>query len=92
MVSNGNVEEAERLQEVYVHKLGNLTLSGFNSTLSNDSFQAKKEKVDDKGRAIGFKNGIKLKEYIVKQEKWTPQNIEERTLNLVDETIKLFAF
>lgn len=92
MVSKGIVEEAERLQEVYVHKLGNLTLSGFNSTLSNDSFQAKKEKVDDKGRAIGFKNGIKLNEYIVKQEEWTPQNIEERTHNLVDETIKLFAF
>jgi sulfur relay (sulfurtransferase) DsrC/TusE family protein len=41
MIGNGDKEETEKIQTEYVHKLGNLTLSAYNSNLSNRSFQTK---------------------------------------------------
>jgi hypothetical protein len=51
-----------------VHKLGNLTITGYNSTLSNRSFEVKKNMNDDSGNHIGFNNGLTINEYVFQQD------------------------
>jgi len=38
MIADGDREKAEKIQDEWVHCLGNLTLSGYNSKLSNQSY------------------------------------------------------
>lgn len=90
MIANGDQEEAKKLQEHHVHRLGNLTLSGYNAKLSHFPFEYKKERVDKNGNPIGYKNGLKLNEDIVNAEKWTIDKIEMRTQKLIDQVLKLF--
>jgi len=93
MIAKGDKEEAKRLQEGYVHKLGNLTLTGYNSNLSNLSFDKKRERKDKKGCRIGYKNRLYLNNEIYplsKKNRWTIEDIKNRTQLLVDEALKLF--
>lgn len=90
MIANGDQEEAKKLQEHHVHRLGNLTLSGYNAKLSHSPFEYKKERVDKNGNPIGYKNGLKLNEDIANAEKWTIDKIEMRTQKLINQVLKLF--
>ena len=60
MIAAGDAKKAKSVQETHVHKLGNLTISGFNSALGNKSFVDKRDRTDNKGREVGYKNGLKL--------------------------------
>jgi len=90
MIADGDRIKAEELQKRYVHKLGNLTLTGYNPNLSNSEFVIKKEKKDKKGNYIGFRNNLYLNEYLAKKEGWTIEDIKIRTEKLVNETTELF--
>jgi hypothetical protein len=48
----GGAAAAADAQEVEVHRLRNLTITAYNSTLSNKSFPDKRERVDSAGRFI----------------------------------------
>ena len=50
MIAKGDKDEAKKLQEQFVHKLGNLTLTAYNSNLSNLSFEKKRDRKDKKGK------------------------------------------
>lgn len=91
MIAAGNKEEAKILQTRYVHNLGNLTLTGFNSSLSNMSFEKKKDRKKD-GKHVGFKNGLYLNSDIKDKSKWTIDDIKLRTNKLVEDAIQLFKF
>jgi uncharacterized protein with ParB-like and HNH nuclease domain len=91
MIANGDAALAKNIQQQVVHQLGNLTISGFNSNLSNLGFEEKKNRKDSEGRFIGFKNNLKLNEYIASQDKWTKQNIDSRSADLVSQILKTFA-
>lgn len=94
MIAKGNKEEAKKLQGQYVHKLGNLTLTGYNSNLSNLSFDKKRDRKDKKGAWIGYKNKLYLNNEIYplsKKSNWNIEDIEKRTQILVKEALKLFA-
>lgn len=91
MIANGDIALAKNIQQQTVHQIGNLTISGFNSNLSNLGFDEKKNRKDSEGRFIGFKNNLKLNEYIASQDKWTKQNIELRSAELVSQILKTFA-
>ena len=91
MISNGDLEAARELKTQYVHKIGNLTLTGYNSKLSNMSFERKKNRLQD-GKNIGYKNGLWLNEKLSQLDSWTIDNINERTDLLVKKAINLFAF
>ena len=60
MIAAGDQQKAREAQQTHVHKLGNLTISGFNSALGNKSFVEKRDRTDRQGRAVGYKNGLKL--------------------------------
>ena len=60
MIADGNEEKAEEIQGKYVHTLGNLTLTGYNSTLGNLSFKEKKNRKDKSGNEVGYLNGLNI--------------------------------
>ncbi len=91
MMAGGNEQEAKRIQESYVHRLGNLTITGFNQSLGNRSFIDKRDRTDRQGRPVGYKNTLKLNEDLATAERWSVTQIEARTKKLVDQTMALFS-
>ena len=53
MIAGGDEEKAKELQQTHVHKLGNLTVSGFNSALGNKSFEDKRDRMDRQAGSYG---------------------------------------
>jgi hypothetical protein len=90
MMANGDREKAKALQESLVHTLGNLTITAFNSVLGNKAFEEKRDRKDRKGRLVGYKNGICVNKELAKASHWSAKQIEDRTRNLVDQTLELF--
>jgi uncharacterized protein with ParB-like and HNH nuclease domain len=90
MIAQGDKQEAERIRTAYCHKLGNLTLTGYNSQLSNESLKKKQEKKAQDGKHIGFRNGLALNEPIKDTEVWTKEKIAERTEVLVRKALDTF--
>ena len=91
MIANGNGKKAKEIQEKCAHKLGNLTLTAYNPNLSNFSFIKKRDRKDDKGNYIGYKNGLYLNKKLAEKDNWTISDIEERTKELVKEALELFV-
>ena len=94
-LSNDNQEDLEEIQDKYVHKLGNLTLTTYNSELGQLPFIEKRDKKAN-GMYIGLKLPLYLNESIKnssdwdKQINWTPEDIDRRTSILVDAIVELF--
>lgn len=86
----GGADSARELQQQAVHTLGNLTISGYNSHLGTKSFAQKRDRVDDKGNFIGFKNGLALNTDVVTEETWSQPQIDARTDRLAKEVLALF--
>ena len=91
MIKAGNADYAdysdERIIELvrqYRHKIGNLTMTGYNSSLGNRAFDQKKNRFDTSNNPIGYNNGLNLNGYVYAQDFWTINNIEERTNNIID--------
>ncbi len=91
MIAEGDANNAKELQEQHVHRLGNLTISGYNSNLGNKSFEEKRDRKDRQGRCLGYLNGLYLNEDLAKTDKWNIESIDSRTSKLVGETLNLFA-
>ncbi len=94
MLAKGDKEQASQIQEEWVHKLGNLTLTGYNSSLSDQPFDKKRDATSTDGILIGFKNGIKLNKdsrylELCKQDEWTKDKIKSRTENMVNDLLNL---
>jgi hypothetical protein len=78
----GGAEAAAAAQETDVHRLGNLTITAYNSTLGNKSFADKRDRADIKGRFIGYKNGLALNESLAARELWTVADVDTRSKEL----------
>lgn len=72
----------DKLYEKYVNTIGNLTLTGYNSELGNRSYEEKRE--------MFGKSHIQLNTYFASCERWTEQEILERTDALTDKFIDLW--
>jgi|TARA_B110000971_G_scaffold120371_1_gene123259 uncharacterized protein with ParB-like and HNH nuclease domain len=90
MVADGDKYKAREVRENWVHKLGNLTLTGYNSQLSNMSLDKKQNRKSSDGKFIGFKNGLTINESIHDTPSWRAENIKDRTDLLVEKTIEIF--
>ena len=90
MIAEGDENKAKEIQQTHVHKLGNLTISGFNSALGNKSFEEKRDRTDRQGRSVGYRNGLKLNEDLTNVETWSVDQIDTRTTKLVTQAIALF--
>lgn len=91
MIAAGDERRARDFQDTYVHKLGNLTISAFNASLGNKSFQDKRDRTDTKGLPVGYKNGLRLNAELAAAEGWSVAQIDSRTSTLVDQVLSLFA-
>lgn len=84
------VQNANTVREAFAHQLGNLTLSGYNSALGKMNFTDKRDRVDDKGDYIGYKNGFYLNTELSSADVWNKNTIKGRTKSLTEEVISLF--
>lgn len=91
MIAGGDYEKAKEYQTLYVHTFGNLTITGYNSSLGNKAFDEKKERKDNNGKYIGYRNGLNLNEDVYDKDKWTVESIKNRTDRLVDDIKSMFA-
>lgn len=65
--------------EDFCHRIGNLTLTAYNSNLSNAEFKVKKENEN------GFNTGrLKINDYVKNQNEWNQDKIYERTQLLIE--------
>lgn len=93
MIADGDKELAKQYLEEYTHKIGNLTITAYNSTLGNKSFEEKRDRKSKDGqRFIGYKNGLDINREIATMDKWTVDDIKTRTATLVDELMKVYKF
>lgn len=93
MIADGDKKLAKQYLEKYTHKIGNLTITGYNSTLGNKSFEEKRDRKSKDGqRFIGYKNGLEINREIATMDKWTVDDIKTRTATLVDELMKVYEF
>jgi len=99
MIAEGDRQKAADLQDEWVHRLGNLTLSGYNSDLATAPFEKKQKLVKDRSFLghkinIGYQNGLVLNSLLFKNEAgsisladalhWNVDMIAARTKLLVD--------
>ena len=93
MIANGNKNLAQKYLEEYTHKIGNLTITGYNSTLGNKSFEEKRDRKSKDGkRFIGYKNGLEINREIATKDKWTIEDIKARTTDLVNKLVEIYEF
>lgn len=92
MVADGDMSKATEVQEKQVHTLGNLTITGYNSKLSNMPFVTKRDRKDVYGANVGYRNGLNLNDELINTDTWTSEQIRERTDRLVGLTLKAFDF
>jgi len=77
----------QKTHDDYLHTLGNITLTAYNSTLSNSCFEDKVNK--DKG----FKESrLWLNKFLVGQKEWTRNTIKERAENLAKRCLDIWAY
>lgn len=74
----------KRVRQTWLHTLGNLTLTGYNSEYGDSSFEYKRDLVESRdGRKIGFKySPLNLNEGLGQVAKWDEQAIQERATRL----------
>ncbi len=80
-------ENFQEIHNKYLHTIGNLTLTGYNSDYSNKSFQ---EKRDMKG---GFKNSpLRLNQGLRDLESFGEEEIKKRANDLADLALKIWTY
>lgn len=80
-------ENWQEVHSLYLHSLGNLTITGYNAEMSNKSFG---EKVNGES---GFKHShLKLNESIVQCDVWNKKAIQRRTNILTDIILKIWKY
>lgn len=71
-------------RDIYLHTLGNLTLSAYNVELSNDTFPQKKNRF--------IESHLELNHYFNDVDRWTKLEIERRSEALYDLALKVWPY
>jgi uncharacterized protein with ParB-like and HNH nuclease domain/predicted transport protein len=83
--------ECRSIQEIWQHRLGNLTLTGYNSEYSDLPFEQKKTLIDREGRQVGFNfSPLRLNKFIREQSTWTQKEIEQRGRQLTVRAVSIW--
>ena len=79
--------EWQEVQKKYLHTIGNLTLTAYNSEMSDRPFL---EKMDMPG---GFKeSALRLNKYVVLQNNWNEKHIQERANELAKKAESIWPY
>lgn len=77
-------EDWEKTHQLFLHTLGNLTLTGYNSELSHNIFSKKRE--------ILLESKLKLNESFSDKKTWQRKDIEERAEYLSEICLKIWPY
>lgn len=106
MIAEGDRALASELHEQHVHRIGNLTLSGYNSKLSAASFDKKQALAENRkflghNINIGYKNGLALNDLkfdlrgqalsLGSAKTWRADMIDARTREMVAMLMHMYA-
>jgi len=85
--------EWQRIQQDWLHTLGNLTLTGYNSEYSDHPFAYKRDQVTDKdGNPVGFAHSpLKLNLGLGKVNQWDETAIKARADRLAADAAKVWG-
>jgi hypothetical protein len=86
----GGPEQVAVIRNELLHSLGNLTLTGYNSSLSNRKFEDKRDHTNEKGRNTGFRNGLSLNADLSDASAWTAEQMRERRQRLALQAFDIF--
>lgn len=76
------------IHSTWLHRLANLTLTGYNPNLSNKTFAEKRDAEEG-----GYKaSGLKMNQKIAQKETWGLAELEERNRELVALALKIWPF
>jgi len=70
--------------DLLLHTLGNLTLTGYNSALSNSSFEEKKELLKE--------SHLEMNKYFKHKHSWRYEDIEQRANDLADTALAIWPY
>ncbi|MGO2353925.1 MAG: GmrSD restriction endonuclease domain-containing protein [Marinomonas foliarum] len=80
-------DDWKSVHETYLHTIGNLTLTGYNSELSAKPFSIKRDMVG------GFaQSPLKLNKSLALLKRWNEDEIKQRAENLSEEMIKVWGY
>ena len=77
-------DDHETVHELLLHTLGNLTLTRYNSELSNHNFDDKKERLKI--------SHLEINRYFLDQQSWTREDIEKRSNCLADIALSIWPY
>lgn len=79
-------EDYEEIHETWLHRLGNLTLTAYNSKYSNNSFSEKRD------MSKGFReSGLRMNTWIAARDKWTLEELESRSNMMVTRALAIWS-
>jgi uncharacterized protein with ParB-like and HNH nuclease domain len=77
-------EDWEETHELYLHTIGNLTLTAYNSELSNDDFATKKQTFNE--------SHLELNKYFLSLTSWTRTEIEKRADTFANSALEVWKY
>jgi hypothetical protein len=86
----GGPDRVAEVRDELLHTLGNLTLTAYNSSLSNRRFEQKLDHKNDKGHYTGFRNGLAINSDLAAADSWTVEQMRERRARLAAQAFELF--
>lgn len=79
---------ASEIHSTWLHRLANLTLTGYNPNLSNKSFQEKRDAEEGGYRA----SGLKMNQKIATKESWGLPELEERNEEMLVRAMRIWEY
>lgn len=77
-------EDWEETHDLYLHTIGNLTLTAYNSELSNDDFHTKNKTLNE--------SHLELNKYFSELTQWTRTDIETRSEILAQKALEIWNY
>ncbi|MBU0614155.1 DUF262 and DUF1524 domain-containing protein, partial [Patescibacteria group bacterium] len=78
-------EDFQRIQSEYLHTIGNLTLTGYNSDMSNKSF------IEKRDMQKGFReSSVRLNKDLINLETWNEESVKQRAETLSLEALQIW--
>lgn len=79
---------AEEIHSEWLHRLANLTLTGYNPNLGNSSFEEKRD-----AKEFGYKHsGIRMNQRIAAKETWGLAELEERSEEMIKYAVTIWKY
>ena len=87
----GDITEED--YDKWLHNIGNLTLTAYNSEYSNRKFSEKRDGIPTLPDMKGFKDScVAMNKYVSEQEHWTLQNIKTRCNWFAEQACKIWPY